>query len=113
MSRPRIKIEKRDFEKLCEMLCTLEEIAGFFECSSDTIERWCKREYGKSFADISYIKQSRGKIALRRYQFELAKKNARMAIWLGVEYLNQGVKNKVTADSKIMIIDDVGELNDG
>ncbi len=36
-----------------------------------------------------------------------------MAIWLGIEYLNQGVKNKVTADSKIMIIDDVGELNDG
>lgn len=34
-------------------------------------------------------KSAGGKMSLRRYQFELAKKNASMAIWLGKQYLGQ------------------------
>ena len=30
---------------------TLAEIADFFSCSEDTIERWCKRTYGEGFAE--------------------------------------------------------------
>ena len=28
--RPKIPIDQKSFEKLCEMQCSLEEIAGFF-----------------------------------------------------------------------------------
>ena len=45
MGRPRIEIDENQFKKLCEYMCTLEEIAGIFNCSEDTIERWCKRTF--------------------------------------------------------------------
>lgn len=89
MARPRIKIDRAQFEKLCGLQCTLPEFADFFECSEDTIERWCRREYGHSFAEVFRIKRGRGKIALRRNQFKLSESNASMAIWLGRQYLGQ------------------------
>lgn len=89
MARPRIKIDRSEFEKLCGMQCSCEEIADWFNCSVDTIERWCKREYKQSFAEVFSVKRGLGKIALRRAQFELAKKNAVMAIFLGRNYLGQ------------------------
>lgn len=89
MARPRIKIDQSEFEKLCAMQCTLDEIACFFKCSEDTIERWCMRTYKENFAEVFKKKRGTGKIALRRYQFQLAKKNASMAIFLGKNYLGQ------------------------
>ena len=87
--RPKKEINKDQLKKLFGMQCTLEEIAGFFDCSADTIERWCKREFKETFAE-TYKKESfEGKIALRRIQFKLAEKNASMAIWLGKQYLGQ------------------------
>ena len=87
--RPRIEIDKTEFEKLCGLQCPLDEIACWFRCSEDTIERWCPREYGKTFAEVFAEKRGFGKIALRRAQFELAKKNAPMAIFLGKNLLGQ------------------------
>lgn len=89
MPRPRAEIDQVEFEKLCGLQCPLDEIASWFLVSPDTIERWCKRTYGKRFADVFAEKRGRGKIALRRAQFELAKKSAAMGIWLGKQYLNQ------------------------
>ena len=89
MARPRKEINKTEFEKLCGLQCTLEEIAGFFECSEDTIERWCKREYEMRFADAYKTWASQGKISLRRNQLKLSEKSAAMAIWLGKQWLGQ------------------------
>lgn len=89
MGRPRIEINKEQFENLCGLQCTLVEIAFFFRCSEDTIERWCKRTYGINFAEIYKKNASRGLISLRRAQFRLAEKSATMAIWLGKQYLGQ------------------------
>lgn len=89
MARPRIEIDKAQFEKLCSIQCTQEEIAGFFNCSPDTIERWCKREYKAGFAEVYSKKRGIGKISLRRSQFRMAETNPTMAIWLGKQYLGQ------------------------
>lgn len=89
MARPRKEIDITQFRKLCQIQCTLSEIADWFECSEDTIERWCKRELEKSFADIHRTYSVDGKISLRRTQFKLAEKNVTMAIWLGKQYLGQ------------------------
>lgn len=89
MARPRKEIEKTEFEKLCGLLCTQEEIADWFACSVDTLERWCKREYRVGFAESYKKYMGRGKIALRRYQMNLAKESAPMAIWLGKQILGQ------------------------
>ncbi len=98
--RPRKDIDKTNFEKLCGLLCTLDEIAGFFNCSPDTIERWCKREYKAHFAEVFKTYSAAGKISLRRYQFKLAEKSAAMAIFLGKNYLGQSDRT---------IIEDEGE----
>jgi hypothetical protein len=87
--RPKIEIDKTAFVKLCQLQCTLQEIAGYFECSHDTIERWCKQEYQKVFSQVFVDLRSGGLLSLRRNQFKLAEKNATMAIWLGKQYLAQ------------------------
>ena len=96
--RPRKDIDKSNFEKLCGLFCTLDEIAGFFDCSEDTIERWCKREYKQSFAEISAKKRGLGKISLRRAGLELAKKNAAVHIFYCKNYL--GMTDSVAIESK-------------
>ena len=87
--RPRKEIDKKEFEKLCALQCTQEEIAGFFECDTDTIQNWCKREYKKGFSEIFSQKRGIGAISLRRKQWQLADHSAAMAIFLGKNYLGQ------------------------
>lgn len=89
MGRPPIEIDKEEFEKLCKFQCTLVEIAGWFGCSEDTIENWCKKEYDETFSEIFKKKSAGGKISLRRTQFRMAESNCSMAIWLGKQYLGQ------------------------
>lgn len=89
MARPLKEISQKDFEKLCGLQCTKEEICGFFDVTDKTLERWCRRTYKLGFSEVFAQKRGAGKISLRRSQFELAKKNANMAIWLGKQYLGQ------------------------
>ena len=87
--RPRKEISQDTFEKLCGIMCSEEEIASVFDCSVDTIERWCKRTYGTTFAEVYKEKSAKGKASLRRMQWQLAEKNVGMAIFLGKQYLGQ------------------------
>lgn len=113
MARPQIKIDQAQFEQLCAMQCTLNEIAGWFHCSEDTIERWCRRTYKDEsgapigFADAYKVYSAAGKISLRRMQFKQAEKSYAMAIWLGKQWLGQrDVVETVTneEDSTVMKI---------
>lgn len=92
--RPQKEINQKEFERLCALLCTEEEICGWFDVSVSTISRWCKRTYGQTFKDVFQKKSAGGKMSLRRYQFQLAKTSAAMAIFLGKNYLGQsdGIK---------------------
>ena len=83
------KINKDQFEKLCALQCTEQEIASFFDVSVDSLERFCKREYDCRFAEVFKKKRDVGKISLRRTQFKQAEKSTSMAIWLGKQYLGQ------------------------
>lgn len=84
------KINKEQFENLCNLWCTLIEISDFFGVSEDTLESWCKDTYGETFSDVYKRKNSKGKIALRRWQMKSAEKgNVTMQIWLGKQHLNQ------------------------
>lgn len=89
MAKPHTVIDKDVFEGLCSIQCTLNEIAGFFRCSHDTIERWCKREYGMNYGDVHTQYRQDGLVSLRRTQFKQSEKNPTMAIWLGKQYLGQ------------------------
>ncbi len=89
MGRPRINIDKKQFENLCGLQCTKEEIAAFFECHETTIDNWVRDIYDETFSVVFNKYSSRGKISLRRSQFKLAEKNASMAIFLGKQMLGQ------------------------
>lgn len=89
MGRPRKEIDQGQFEKLCGLQCTADEICGWFSVSQDTLERWCKRVYKRTFADTFAEKRQAGKISLRRSQWKLADKSPAMAIFLGKNYLGQ------------------------
>ena len=113
MARPRKKIDVEQFTKLCNLQCTLEEIAAWFECSEDTIENWCKREHGCRFSDIYKQYALAGRISLRRYQFDLAKKSVPMAIFLGKNYLAQrdvwDVKQEVSGSVDLTVLKKIAD----
>lgn len=87
--RPKKNIDQKQFESLCGLQCTLEEICGWFGITDKTLNSWCKKTYSKTFSEVFKEKRSTGKISLRRHQWRLAEKNANMAIWLGKQYLGQ------------------------
>lgn len=99
--RPKVEIDKESFEKLCALQCTLEEIASFFDCSIDTVRRFVKKEYGRSFEEVRVEKSAKGLVSLRRTQFRIAEGgNATMAIWLGKQYLGQRDVQDVKVDQE-------------
>ena len=90
IKQKQVNIDKSQFESLCAMQCTEEEICSFFNISEDTLVRWCKATYdGKNFAEVFAEKRLLGRISLRRHQMRLAETNATMLIWLGKQYLGQ------------------------
>jgi len=102
MGRPRKEIDANNFEKLCGLQCTLAEIAGFFECSEDTIESWCKREYNETFSEVFKKHSTGGKLTLRRNMLRLSEKNATMAIFLAKNWLGMTDNVEVKADTSLM-----------
>lgn len=103
-------IDQKQFEKLCSMLCTEIEIAGYFGVTHDTVNAWCKKTYKKTFEEAFAELSVLGKISLRRYQFQQAETNPTMAIWLGKQILGQrDIKDEPYTGEQITIINDVPE----
>lgn len=95
--RKKIEINQDQFEDLLTLQCTKEDIAGFFHCSHDTIERFCRRTYNQTFSQVSEDYRAVGRCSIRRAQFAMMNAgNAQMAIHLGKQYLGQS--DKLTAD---------------
>ena len=110
MARPRKEIDKRDFESLCTLQCTKEEICGFFDVSDKTLENWFKRTYAEGFSEVFKKKRGKGKISLRRAQFRLAEKSASMAIWLGKQWLGQKDTVEIERPDEVVISNNLVEV---
>ena len=111
MARPRKEIDQKQFENLCGLQCTLEEICGWFDVTDKTLDSWCKRTYHASFSEVFKQKRGAGTISLRRSQWRLAEKNATMAIFLGKQFLGQrdSVDVAVT-DAKGIALDELEKM---
>ena len=112
MARPKKEIDKKQFENLCGLQCTKEEICAWFDITDKTLDAWCKRTYRQSFSVIFAQKRGKGKISLRRSQFRLAEKNANMAIWLGKQYLDQKDKVEDTMSVSMDILQHIKEIDE-
>ena len=82
-------INQSQFESLCAIQCTREEICAVLNVDDNTLIDWCKNTYGCDFRTIFAEKKQVGKMSLRRTQWRLAEKNPTMSIWLGKQYLGQ------------------------
>jgi len=52
VGRPRIEIDLPKLKALCRLRPTLADVAAFFECSEDTIEKVIRREFSKRFTEF-------------------------------------------------------------
>lgn len=102
MGRPKIELDKEEFEKLCEIQCTKEEMANWFNISPDTVENFCKAEYSKTFSAAYKRFSSGGKMSLRRQMFRKAieRDNTAMQIWLSKQHLGMSDKSEIKEDEE-------------
>ena len=89
MARPKkYNIDVKQIEQLASFGCTNTEIASFFGCSSDLLE--------KSYSEFLTKGRDKGKIKLRQLQWRTAEQgNVTMLIWLGKQVLGQADKQEI------------------
>ena len=96
MARPRKEIDMEKVKRMCGIMCTAEEVASVLEISVDTLDRRLKEEFDCGYAEFFKRYSGTGKVSLRRWQFEAAKKGSNaMLIWLGKQYLGQTDKSEI------------------
>jgi hypothetical protein len=81
--RPPKEIDLEQAFKLGTMQCTLEECSAWLGVNVSTLST------RPDFSEAYKRGKEQGKMSLRRYQWNLAKTNATMAIFLGKQYLGQ------------------------
>ena len=52
------------FEELCRVLCTVDEICAFFDCTVASLDDWCNEVYGHDFDDVYSFYRGRGLMEL-------------------------------------------------
>lgn len=107
MARPRKEFDVDQFEKLCQIQATEQEIANWFDMTDDTLNARCKETYGKCFSDTYKKYSDTGKMSLRRKQVQIALNgNVTMLIWLGKQMLGQSDKQE-----QKMNVEFAGDIN--
>jgi len=102
VGRPKSVFNWKEFDYLCSIGCTLEEMAGFFQLSKCELQRKVKQEYSESFSEY-YEKKSQGiKIGLRRRQIQAAMDGSdTMLKFLGKNILGQ--KEKLDFEGEVKV----------
>lgn len=73
------ELDRKQFEGLCGMQCSVEEVRGWFGCDETALNAWCMDTYGEDFRSAFNRLTMLGRIVLRRDQVAAAKKNVSMA----------------------------------
>lgn len=100
-------INQKQFESLCEIQCTKEEICGVLDVSEKTLNSWCNSVYGENFSLVFEKKRQGGRSSLRRMQWHLAEKQPSMAIFLGKNYLGQRDNYEVSNKEELSKLDEL------
>ena len=99
MARPKkYDIDTKEVEKLAGYGCTNIEIADFFVCSSDLIE--------KSYSEFLTKGRANLKKRLRKAQLDTALSgNSTMLIWLGKQILGQVEKAEIQMNRPVQEVE--------
>ena len=99
--RTRIEIDFKQLDRFCMIQCSLAEIAAFFKCSEDTIERRVREHFGITFAEYFGKKRVSGLLSLRRNLFKMSEKQPAVAIFLAKNWLGMADKQEVEYSGNI------------
>ena len=110
ISRPPKEINQKQFEQLCWIQCTEEEICAVLDVDDMTLAKWCKDTYNKPFSEVFRQKKQGGKASLRRTQWHLAETSVPMAIFLGKNLLGQSDKPEIE-ENNVKVDELVNALN--
>lgn len=98
MARPKKQIDYSMVEKLSYIHCTQDEIASVLDVSTRTLQR------DKEFCRLYKKGLEKGRMSLRRYQFQKAEEgNVTMLIWLGKQLLDQKDRGAYDIDGSMDI----------
>lgn len=99
MARPKKIVNPEALEKLSELCCTLDEAALFFNMPRQTLSY--RMERNRELREAWERGQGRGKLALRRAQWQAAMNgNPAMMIWLGKQLLGQADKQETKIEER-------------
>ena len=73
------EFDRKQFESLCGMQCSVEELRGWFGCDEAALNTRCMDTYGEDFRSAFDRLAMMGRIVLRGEQVAAAKKNVSMA----------------------------------
>jgi hypothetical protein len=91
--RPKTIIEESQLRGVLKLYMDLEGAAAFFKCSPDTIERWTKKNFKKTFADFRRECMVETRLALRQEAITLA---------MGRPESKDGKKKEVPPDKEMV-----------
>lgn len=88
-SKYKVHIDWEQFEKLCYIQCTRQEIADFFGLHPDHLAERCREELGLTYKQAWDRMSVNGRMSLRRelYQKAIKERNLQAMIWLSKNYL--------------------------
>jgi len=92
MGRPRKEIDWNEFEKLCLLQCSIQEMCEWLKVTDKTLQSRVKEHYGETFSLVFDKKRVGGLISLRRNMFKQSERSAAVAIFLAKNLL--GMKDK-------------------
>lgn len=123
MGRPLKEFSREEFEKLCHIHCTKEEIYHWFATTEETLDKWIKRTYKDTFSPVYKRFADGGKASLRRHMFKLAQNgNLGACIFLAKNLLGMRDNfhldahhahthtHKISEESKAALIKEVQEV---
>ena len=94
MGRPIKEIDWGEFEKLCFLQCSINEICEWLHTTPKTLQRRIKGKYGETFSLVFAKKRVGGLISLRRNMFKMSEKNPAVAIFLAKNFLGMSDKQE-------------------
>lgn len=95
---PRIIIDLIELGKLAAMGCTMKEIAAFFNCSVDTLER------NKNYADMIQSSREKGKSSVRRMMWVHGERGNSLALrYLIVNVLKEKLDDSIPIANGITV----------
>jgi hypothetical protein len=115
MARPEKILDRRQFEEMCRIHCTKEEILSILDMDEDTLNKKIRGIYGEDarFSGVYKRFASTGKMSLRRWQWANAEKgNATLQIWLGKQELAQREIVENINNDRVVIVNDLGDINE-